>query len=110
MKSRKLPIFLLFLAGLPLLVYPFLLIANAMSVAGYQAADVSVFVIIFRSAFLLISTLYPVVFLGSVVSYVVSQRRGNSRWAGRSVWIPYLTLALILVLFLLWLLAEYLFK
>jgi hypothetical protein len=53
---------------IPLVVYPFILLANVMSLAAYKSGKESIFLLIVSNAFLILSTLYPVTLAYSVLS------------------------------------------
>jgi hypothetical protein len=73
---------LLIIGAVPLLVYPFILIANIMSFAGTQgSAPVSASQWIMSKAFLWSATLYPVVYIGCLISAIVYSRSGDGAMA-----------------------------
>jgi hypothetical protein len=78
------------LGGIPLIVYPFCLIANVMSIAGASANDGPMTI---EASILLVfiwgTTLYPLIYLGSLVYYFVDK-------ANRDV-IPSIPLAYLVV-------------
>ena len=69
--------FYLILAALPLLIYPFILMANIMSLAGYGSNDTPFLLNLFSKGFLLSSSAYPVVYVFSVIMYFYAKRRDN---------------------------------
>jgi len=108
LKNRLLEILLLVVAGIPLLIYPSVLVANVMSIAGYQGGDLSVILKITSTAFMLVTTLYPIVYLCSVIGYIVFSIKRKKRWARKLVWLPYKTIGAVIVLYACWGLSSYL--
>jgi len=106
MTSRWLHIVLLVLAGLPLIIFPAQILANVMSIAGHGHSDASFIVRFVSMAFMATSTAYPIVYLASIVGYTVSSIKKNASWAWKFVTMPYWSLALIAVFFVLWLLID----
>jgi hypothetical protein len=85
------------IGGLPLLVYPFILLGNAMSLAATPSSK-SVPILLYLSAkvFLWGSTLYPVVYIFCAVTAVAKSQQGDFRKASTVALLPLLYLALVL--------------
>jgi hypothetical protein len=94
----------LFLGAIPLLIYPFLMIANVMSLAAERPHNPVPLVLWLSSqGFLWSSTLYPVVFLGCAIMSLVQSHCRDDRTAERYALLPLLYLSGVVALFLLWL-------
>ncbi len=94
--------FLLILGGLPLLVYPFLLIANIMSLAAHQPNPPVPFSFTNLAwlSFLWGSTVYPLVYLGCALVAVILSFGESDHIADRFAMIPLLYLAALIACFL----------
>ncbi len=106
MNRQIVQILLLLLAGLPLVIYPVLLIANVMSLAGYQSTSAGAMVTIVSLGFFFTSTIYPVVYITSIIGYFISSRKKSALWKRRFVIIPFVALAIQLVMLGLWVLVD----
>lgn len=95
-------IFLLLLAGIPLLIYPVVMMSFGMGMSRGFGDDVGFLLKITSVASMLASTLYPLVYLCSVVGFVVFSIKKNAQWARKFAWFPITTCASIIVLVLLW--------
>jgi hypothetical protein len=94
----------LVLGAIPLFIYPFLLIANVMSLAGEPSHNpVSLALRLSSQGFLWSSTLYPVVYVGCAIMSVIQSQWGDGRTAERCALLPLLYLVGVAALFLLWL-------
>jgi len=94
---------LLVLAGLPMLAYPFVLVANVMSLAAGPPGDTSKrSVPLVVRAFLWSSTLYPLVFIPSCLVALHRIHAGKPYEGLGFALIPILQLILILILFRIW--------
>ncbi|CAM1359886.1 conserved membrane hypothetical protein [Tenacibaculum xiamenense] len=91
-KSHRLAFILL---GLPLLVYPFLFLANIMSFAAHECAHQSHFHNVIFKLFIWSSTLYPISYLVTLVLYVFKKIK-------YTYYIPILHLFFASVCFLYW--------
>ncbi|MBI9100038.1 MAG: hypothetical protein JEY91_16270 [Spirochaetaceae bacterium] len=67
-KTITIIIFILF--GLPLIVYPFVFLANIMSLASYKTGNEPLFLKFISGLFLMSSTLYPLSYLIPLVKYL----------------------------------------
>lgn len=84
---------------IPLLIYPFVLIANIMAFAGVDAGDVPLFTRVSAFSFLWATTLYPVV----IGFLLYRRRRTDSERARRNyLYSGYAYLLLCIVLFQIW--------
>jgi len=93
---RKPLVYLLFvLEGLPLLIYPFVLLANLMSLAGHWTGNESIFLIAVVLLFIIMSSAYPLSYL-----YAINHYR-NSRNAYVNKWILFMPLFYIIIVVLL---------
>ncbi len=86
--------------AVPLLVYPFIIIANIMSLAGHKTGDETMLLMVTMYSFLAVSTLYP-------ITYIFATARNVSYWNAEKISIklqllPLLHLAIIIGLFILW--------
>ena len=91
---------LLIVGAVPLLIYPFILIANIMSFAGTPSSTpVPASQWIMSKAFLWSSTLYPVVYFGCLIAAIVCSRSGDSAMAFKLAAAPlaYLVLCVLLM-------------
>ncbi|WP_138495862.1 hypothetical protein [Paenibacillus pinistramenti] len=100
MSKKAVNVILFILSGLPLLAYPLVLIANLMQVAG-DAAGADFYKLIVVYLFVFLSTTYILTYLISLIVHLV--RRNKQRLT--SV-IPVVHLALTVIVFLLWMLAD----
>jgi hypothetical protein len=91
-------VFWLVIGGLPLLIYPALLIANIMSLAAKPAPNdhAPILLYLFANAFLWGSTLYPVVYVFSASTAIAVLKKGNPNKASLVALLPLLYLALVL--------------
>ncbi len=58
------------ISGLPILLYPMAMLANIMSFAGVSSGDSSVLLTTVFYAVMVLSTLYPLVYIYSLWSYI----------------------------------------
>jgi len=103
---RVLEVLLLMVAGVPLLVYPFATLAFTMSLAVIQNANTSTLVTVFAIVCIAAMTLYPIVYVYSVIMYRVHRKKGRLKKSKASVWLPYKFIAIIIATFFLWNAAE----
>lgn len=89
------------LAGLPLLVYPFLLLANVMSLAGERTPGDGKAWLASR-LFLWSSTAYPLVFMACFALAWAAQGRGDGKRALALSVLPLAYLLLVALLFINW--------
>jgi len=95
-KRTKLKGFILIgISAIPLLFYPFILIANAMSLAGHKAPDTSFYDVFIPYVFIISTTVYPITIIVSLLLFLYKK---NIKFA----FYPYLNLLLILLVYLLW--------
>lgn len=73
--KRIIPISLFILSGIPLCIYPFVMIANLMQLAGEWAGNESVSSIIVICLFILATSLYPVTYFLSIFLYRESGKK-----------------------------------
>ena len=98
---------LLILAGLPLALYPFLLVANIMSLAGHQSPDPTPLLLrLTANAFLWSSTLYPVVYMACVVLAISLSAMGSTSTAAKMSLLPLCYLALVVAFFCGWMITS----
>ena len=92
------------LGGIPLLIYPFLMVANVMSLAAEPPQyPVSLALRLSSQGFLWSSTLYPLVYIGCAIMSLVQWHRQNGHAAQRYALTPVLYLLGVVALLLLWL-------
>lgn len=82
------------IGGLLLLFYPFVLVANVMSLAGERDTNAPILSVISAYLFLVISTLYP-------ISCIVSWKCNPSCRLSIAL-IPYFNIVLAIILFTIW--------
>jgi hypothetical protein len=92
----------LILGGAPLLVYPFVLLANVMSLAAEPTGNKKTFADIAFKGFLWSSTLYPVVFVPLCMSAIRLMRAGRLGFGLGIATIPVVLLVVIFVLYRMW--------
>lgn len=69
---------LLIVSALPLLIYPFVLLANIMSLAAPRSSTpVPMMQWVMANAFLWSSTLYPIVYLACLIAAIVCAKQGD---------------------------------
>jgi hypothetical protein len=57
------------IGGIPLCVYPFVLIANLMSLAGYRAGNVNILSVVVVYLFIFVTSTYPLTYLMCIFRY-----------------------------------------
>ena len=93
---------LLILCALPLLIYPFLLLANVMSFAGTATGNELLSQWLISRAFLLGSTIYPIVYLVCAIISIVQIVRNKGKSALTYSSIPLIYLFFLGGLFAVW--------
>ena len=92
------------LGAIPLLAYPFLMVANVMSLAAEPPHyPVSLGLRLSSQGFLWSSTLYPIVYFGCAIMAFVQSHFEIDRDARRYALLPLLYLIGVIALFLIWL-------
>lgn len=102
--KKNIGIILLIIEGLPLIIYPFILLADIMSLAG-EGGKTNIFLTICVVLFLLLSTTYPLTY---ILSFRYFLKKGTERFY--IAFIPALHLVVTTGLFYLWGYIEKLFK
>ncbi|WP_166239694.1 hypothetical protein [Paenibacillus turpanensis] len=97
MNKNVLSLLLLIAGGLPLILYPFVMIANIMSLAGERSGNESMLLLLVVYAFIFLSSTYVITYLISVILYI---KKKSSRL--KMAAIPLIHLALVVCSFLLW--------
>lgn len=92
----------LVLGALPLLIYPFVLLANVMSFAGTPTGQETNGQWLVSRAFLFGTTLYPIIYLVFAVIGIVNLVRKKSRAALNTSLVPLIYLAFLAVVFAVW--------
>jgi hypothetical protein len=95
----------LVLGALPLVVYPFVLLANIMGIAAPRSGNESLVLVLISYAFYIATTVYPLVYLFCVASAIVAARR-QSRTALGFAFAPIGYLLLLVGLGVIWSFAE----
>jgi hypothetical protein len=72
----------LVLGALPLFIYPFVLLANIMGLAGQRSGSESFFLTLISYAFYIATTAYPLVYLFCVGSAIVAARKKSNAALG----------------------------
>lgn len=94
---------LLIVGGVPLLIYPFILLANVMSLAGTKSSTpVPLMQTLIANAFLWSSTLYPLVYIGCGIAAIVCASGGHSAAAFKLSVVPLLYVVLCVLLMFAW--------
>ncbi len=97
----------LLIAGAPLLIYPFFLLANVMSLAGHPASHPTRLALRLTSqGFLWTSTLYPIVYIYCASKAIACSRAGNPKAAVNMSVLPLLYLALVAAFFCGWMISN----
>lgn len=97
---RKPLVYLLFvLEGLPLLIYPFVLLANLMSLAGHRTGNESVFLITVVLLFIIMSSAYPLSYLYAINHYRIRRNVHVNKWI---LFLPVLHIIIVVLLGYLW--------
>lgn len=98
---------LLIVGALPLLIYPFILLANVMSLAGTKSSTpVPMTQWLAAKAFLWSSTLYPVVYLGCLIVAITCARSGDGSKALLFAIAPLAYFGLCILLMFAWMLTS----
>lgn len=92
----------LILGGVPLIVYPAVLLASVMSLAGVRTGYEPWLMRIVVPSFLVGSIIYPLVYIVSIGLVVWAEYQGRSLFSLRASVLPLLYLLLLGVLFLAW--------
>lgn len=93
---------LLLLGALPLLIYPFVLLANVMSLAGHWSGNEPLGLVVTVYAFLIGSTAYPAVYIFHRVYANALLKQNKTEAALRYSVGPLLYLALLAGFMMLW--------
>lgn len=93
---------LLVLGALPLLCYPFVLLANLMTLAGHRSGHESLGLMVAVYAFLIGSTAYPLVYFLCFGFVIVRLKEKKVRAAIRYSAAPLLYIALLAILMMFW--------
>ncbi len=97
---RKPLVYLLFvLEGLPLLIYPFVLLANLMALAAHRTGNESVFLITIVFLFISMSSAYPLSYLYAINHYRISRNTHVNKWI---LFIPLFHIIIVVLLGFLW--------
>ena len=96
---KPLAVIALVLTGLPLLIYPFVLLANIMSLAGHRSPDTSLWMTFISSTFLILSSFYPLPYLIGLIGYWRTRRNIYAA-------LPFLYGVLVLAIMALWMWSE----
>jgi hypothetical protein len=99
---RALAIVLLVLGALPFLIYPFVVLAGVMSLAGHSSGKEPIILVIVANSFLLGSLAYPLVYLPALVFAGARLAAGERKAALVGSIVPLAFLVLLGVLFALW--------
>ena len=91
--KRIISIFLFIISGIPLCIYPFVMIANLMQLAGEWTGNESISSIIVICLFILATSLYPVTYFLSIFFYRESDKKLFSAT------IPLIHIFIVVVLF-----------
>ena len=92
----------LILSALPMLVYPFVLMANLMSVVAEPDPTRTGLEEFGATSFIVLSTAYPVAWLGSLIGSVVLMMKHRAKIAAWTAFGPMFYLALVGAAFWVW--------
>ena len=93
---------LFIVSALPLLIYPAVLMASVMSLAGGVSGEEPAYLVAIVYGFLIGSLLYPLVYIGSLIAYFIVK---DIERKALFVKIPFLYLAFCIILLILWVFA-----
>jgi hypothetical protein len=79
MKKRIIDISILIIEGTPLLIYPFVLLANVMTLAGYRTGEESILFVSTIVLFMIFTTSYPLTYILCWIFYFKKSSRGYNR-------------------------------
>jgi hypothetical protein len=96
----------LVLGGLPLLVYPFVLLADVMSLAAQRSGKDPLLLTILSRSFQLGSLIYPLVYLPCLAAAIFRLKAHNQRGAVVISAIPVILLILLAILFFAWMACD----
>jgi hypothetical protein len=92
----------LIVGGLPLLLYPFIAIASAMSLGGYSTGTERTLLMIVARGFQIGSLVYPLVYVGCLIAALVVRKKKESA-AATIASVPLWFLGMVCLLFVSWL-------
>lgn len=74
MKKKLIGTLLFIIGSLPLFIYPLVLIANIMSIAGESSGDTPIILSIVFFSFIFFSTIYPLTYILGLILFIIKQR------------------------------------
>jgi hypothetical protein len=92
----------LVLGGLPLPIYPGILLAGVMSLAGERTGDEPALLMTVVKSFLFGSILYPLVYIPCAIAAVRTAKKQEEALAFKLSMVPLVFLSVLVVLFLAW--------
>ena len=93
--TNVLGLILIGIAALPMLIYPFVVLANVMSLAGHRNPDSSFIELLPARLFILVTTLYPFTLVGA---FYLFRKKVNILFAV----LPYIHIVLIVIAYGMW--------
>ena len=93
-------------SGLPLLIYPFILLANVMSFAGHKTGNEPAILVFVSSAFLWASTLYPIPYVFFFLRAKSESKKRNGKKETVFALAPLVCLAILGMLMIAWMVVE----
>jgi hypothetical protein len=93
---------LFIVSALPLLIYPAVLMASVMSLAGNVSGEEPLYLVVIVYGFLVGSLLYPLVYIASLIAYFIVK---DVKRKALFVKIPFLYIGFCIVLLILWVFA-----
>ncbi|MGG0823384.1 hypothetical protein ABE099_10925 [Paenibacillus turicensis] len=104
MNYKKILVFLTFiLFAIPLLIYPLVIVANIMTLAGESSGKEAPFLNIIIISFVTATSLYPLTYIFSLIFYNIKGKLHKKLWVLLS---PAFHLILTMTLFLIWKMFE----
>ena len=104
MNYKKTLVFLTFiLFGLPLLIYPMVILANIMALAAESSGELGPFLNAIIISFVTATSLYPLTYIFSLIFYNIKGKLHKKLWVLLS---PAFHLMLTMILFLIWKMLE----
>ena len=104
MKNTSRALFLV--TGLPLIIYPFVLLAGIMSLAGERSPNEPALLVFVAFSFLLSSIAYPGVYIPCLIAARTAAKRNNRKNEMTMAYVPLAYLVGVTALMLLWLSVE----
>lgn len=106
--KRFLSVSLFVVEGIPLLIYPFVLIADIMTIAGEWTGKENICLVIVILCAIIASASYPLTYIGSIIYFFnKTQKFYNNKWIPFA---PLVHLIIVVLLIYSWSIAEKAFR